>query len=106
MAVRIDGPKAAGSQLRLNLILTDQNRSYVLDLENAVLHYRRGDPDPNANVSIRVTRPLLVRLFTRQVGLRELLTTNALDIDGSRLDLISFLTLLETPDPSFPIVTP
>ena len=77
-----------------------------LTLENAVLHHRRRAPDPDASVTIRVTRDLLVRLFGGQVGARELAFSEELDVDGSRLDLLAFLRLLDRPDPNFPIVTP
>jgi hypothetical protein len=49
---------------------------------------------------------MLVRLVTGQEGLRDLIFSDELSVDGSRLELVSFLTLLERPGPPFPIVTP
>jgi alkyl sulfatase BDS1-like metallo-beta-lactamase superfamily hydrolase len=54
----------------------------------------------------RFAREMLVRLVTAQVGLRELVFSDELSVEGSRIQLLSFLTLLERPGPPFAIVTP
>jgi len=106
MAARVDGPKADGKELALNFVFTDVGETHVLELENAVLHHRRGEPAPDASVTVRLTRELLLRLATGQAGLRELVFSDELAVEGSRLDLLSFFSLLDRPDPAFPIVTP
>ncbi len=106
MAARIDGRAAEGEDLVLNFVFTDLDESYVLTLENAVLSHRRGEPVPEADVTLRVTRDLWVELVTGGAGLRELLFSDQLDVEGSRLALLGFFQLLENPDGLFPIVTP
>jgi alkyl sulfatase BDS1-like metallo-beta-lactamase superfamily hydrolase len=106
MAARLNGPNADGKQLVLNFVFTDLDESYVLTLENAVLHHRRRDPDPAANATVRLTREFLLRLASGQAGLREMIFSDELAVEGSRLDLLSFFSLLERPDGAFPIVTP
>ncbi|MGH0033651.1 MAG: alkyl/aryl-sulfatase [Myxococcota bacterium] len=106
LATRIDPAEAAGKTLKLNFVLTDVGESYVLSLANSVLHPRRADPDPEADVTINVTRALLVRLFAGQAGARELLFGDELEIDGSRTALVSLLGMLSRPEPTFAIVTP
>ncbi len=106
LAVRIDGTKADGRATKLNLVFTDLGESWVLSLENAVLHHRRGGPDPGAAATVRLTRELLVRLVTGQAGLRELVFSDELSVEGSRLELLGFLMLLDRPEGPFPIVTP
>ncbi|MCC6641867.1 MAG: MBL fold metallo-hydrolase [Deltaproteobacteria bacterium] len=107
MATRLDGPKADGKTLTLNFVFTDLDETYVLELENAVLHHhRRILPDPDAAVTVRLTRSFLVRLLTGEVGVREMVFSNELDVDGSRLDLLAFFSLLDRGDGNFPIVTP
>jgi len=100
------GPEADGKETRLNLVFTDLGETWVLWLQNAVLHAARRDADPSADATIRLTRPLLVRLVTGQAGLREVVFSKELDVDGSRLDVLSFLMLLERPGEPFPIVMP
>jgi alkyl sulfatase BDS1-like metallo-beta-lactamase superfamily hydrolase len=106
MAARLNGPDAEGKQMKLNFIFPDVGETHVLTLENSVLHHRRGEPDPEASVTVRVTKELLVRLVAGQAGVRELVFGDEMDIDGSRLDLLEFFGLLDAPDPSFGIVTP
>jgi alkyl sulfatase BDS1-like metallo-beta-lactamase superfamily hydrolase len=107
MAVALNGPRADGKKMKLNFLFTDLGESYVLTTENAVLHYHRTKtPDPEANVTVRLTRDFLVRLLTGQAGLREMIFSDDLAVQGSRLDLLSFFRLLDRPDQSFAIVTP
>jgi alkyl sulfatase BDS1-like metallo-beta-lactamase superfamily hydrolase len=88
------------------MVFTDLGETWVLALENAVLHAARRDADTSAAATVKLTRDLLVRLVTAQVGLRELVFSDELSVEGSRLELLSFLTLLERPGPPFAIVTP
>jgi len=106
MAVRINGPKAQGKKITLSFIFTDVGESHVLTLENAVLHHKRRAADANADATVRMTKALLVRLVTKQAGLKETLFSDELDVEGSRLTLLSFFSLLDEPDGKFAIVTP
>ena len=106
MATRLNGRRAAEKQMTLNFTFTDLGESYVLSLENGVLHHAQHAPDPNATASVRLTRDFLLRLATQQAGLRELLFSDELAVEGSRLDLLAFFSLLDRPDGRFPIVTP
>ncbi len=106
MAARIDGPAADGKDTTLNLTFSDLGETWVLSLKNAVLHARKGDPAPDAAATVTLTRPFLVRLVTGQSGLRELVFSDELQVDGSRMALLSFLMLLERAGDPFAIVTP
>jgi alkyl sulfatase BDS1-like metallo-beta-lactamase superfamily hydrolase len=107
MATRLDGPEAAEQDpTTLNFVFTDVGETHVLELENGVLHHRRGEPDPAAAATVKLTRPLFLRLGTGQVGVRELVFSDELDVDGSRTALLSLFLLLDPVAPDFPIVTP
>jgi alkyl sulfatase BDS1-like metallo-beta-lactamase superfamily hydrolase len=106
MAARLNGPEADGKDTRINFIFTDAGESYVAWLENSVLQYRRADPDPGADATIKLTRDFLIRSATGQAGIRDMIFSKDLDVDGNRLALLSFFSLLDRPDGNFPIVTP
>jgi alkyl sulfatase BDS1-like metallo-beta-lactamase superfamily hydrolase len=106
MAARIDGPAADGTDATFNLTFSDLGENWVLTLKNAVLHAHQESPAANADATVTLTRPFLVRLVTGQSGLRELVFSDELHVDGSRMALLSFLRLLERPGDPFPIVTP
>jgi len=106
LATLVDGPAAAGNSLVLNFTITDLGRNFVLRLENAVLHHREEAPADDASVTINVSHAFLLDLLLGSVDAATLLTTNDLDIEGSRVDLVRFLSLLQVPDGTFAIVTP
>jgi len=107
MATRVNGPKAAASEpVTLNFVFTDVGETHVLELENAVLHHRRADADPGAAATVELTRALFLRLVTGQAGLRDLVLSDELHVEGSRMALLAFFRLLDGIDPGFAIVTP
>ena len=106
MATQIDGDEAEGKHITINVTFTDLDRTFVLELANSVLHHKEGKPVPNADASVRLTRAFWLQFLGRQTGLKELVFSNELDIDGNRLALLSLLGLLQPPQPEFAIVTP
>jgi len=106
MAVRLNGPKAEGKKMVVNVVFTDRGESYLLCLENAVLHHRKAPPNPEADATIRLTHDLFLRLLTGEAGIKETLFSDELETAGNRLELVRFLLLFDKPDGRFPIVTP
>lgn len=106
LAVRLDGPQAEGRRHTFNFVFTDVGETHVLEVENAVLRHRRDEPAPGADATVRLTRELWLRLATGQAGLRELVFSDELAVEGSRLELLRFLGLFGRPSGAFPIVTP
>jgi len=106
MAVRLDGPGADGKHMKFNFVFTDVGETHVVELENAVLHHHRGEPAADVDATVHLTRDLLVQLGTGQAGLKDIVMSDSLHVEGSRLKLLSFLSLLDKPDGRFPIVTP
>jgi alkyl sulfatase BDS1-like metallo-beta-lactamase superfamily hydrolase len=107
MATRLNGPKAAESDpVTLNFVFTDAGETHVLNVENGVLHHWQRAADPSAAVTVKLTRELFLKMVTGQVGLKELIFSDELDVDGSRTALLSFFRLLDPVDGNFAIVTP
>lgn len=103
--VALNGPKAEGVDLRLNITFSDLQENYVLSIENAVLQAHQAPVDSAASATLTLTRALLVKIITQQTGIKELLTSEDMQVDGSMLDLARFFSLLDKPDQVFPIVT-
>ena len=101
-------PEADGVSLAVNFVFTDLGESYRLWIENAVLHHRKLEKGAKsrADVTVRLTKDFWLRLATGQAGIRDLVFSNDLDVDGSRTDLLRFFSLLDAPDPNFAIVRP
>lgn len=106
MAVMLNGPDAEGRDYTFNVEFTDRNETHVLNVKNAVLHHRMGEPATNASASILITHQLFIKIITGQAGIRDTIFSDDVAIQGSKLDLLSFFSLLEKPDDNFNIVTP
>jgi alkyl sulfatase BDS1-like metallo-beta-lactamase superfamily hydrolase len=106
MATRLNGPDAEGLDLQLNIMFTDLDENYLLDISNSVLHHRLAPPDPSANATLKLTHGLFVKILTGQAGLKDMLFSDELELEGSSLDLMKFFSLLDKPEGNFSIVTP
>ncbi len=106
MATRVNGAEAADKAMTLNFVFTDVGETHVLELANGVLHHTKTDADPKAEVTVKLTRDFFLRLTTGQAGLRDMIFSDDLNVEGSRLQLLSFFSLLDRPDGLFPVVTP
>jgi alkyl sulfatase BDS1-like metallo-beta-lactamase superfamily hydrolase len=106
LAVRLNGPDAAGEQVVLNFEFSDVGENHVVWLENAVLHHQQRPPRDDADATLRLTRESWNQIITGEANLRSKLLSGEIDVDGSRLALVGFFSLLDDFDPEFPIVTP
>lgn len=106
MSVRLDGLKAEGKEMTVLVAFTDLNESYELKLANCVLHHRKVESNTNADATIRITHDLFLRMLIGQLGIREMVFSDQLEVEGSKMDLVRFLMLFEKPEGNFNIVTP
>jgi alkyl sulfatase BDS1-like metallo-beta-lactamase superfamily hydrolase len=106
MSLRLNGPKADGQTLSFNFTFTDLNVNYIISIENAVMHYRKSDPDPNADATLRVTHDLYLDIALEIASLKDILFSDDIEFKGSKLKLLKFFSLLDKPDMRFNIVIP
>jgi alkyl sulfatase BDS1-like metallo-beta-lactamase superfamily hydrolase len=90
----------------VNLIFSDLDESYVLELKNSVLRHYKRDPHPDANVTLTSTHDIYLRMATGRVGIKDTLLTDDLKVEGSGMDLVRFFRLFDKPDGTFNIVIP
>jgi len=105
MAAGLNGPDAEGKDLKVNLVLTDQKTSYVLWIENAVLHFKKAPPDASANATLTLTKPIFIKMMAGTAGVKDTLLSDDLKIDGSKIDLVRFFSLIDKAPGTFQIVT-
>ena len=106
MAANLNGPNAEGKDFKVNLVLTDQKESYVLWIENAVLHFRSAPPAADANATLSLTREIFVKMIAGTAGVKDTLMSDDLKVTGSKIDLVRFFGLIDKADGKFPVVTP
>ncbi|MGH3055283.1 MAG: alkyl sulfatase C-terminal domain-containing protein, partial [Gaiellaceae bacterium] len=106
MATRLNGPKADGDDMTINFVFTDVGQTFVVRLENAVLHHKEAAAEPHADATVRLTRGFWLKLITKQVSVKDLALSDEVHVEGSSLKLVSFFRLLDEPNENFAIVTP
>jgi alkyl sulfatase BDS1-like metallo-beta-lactamase superfamily hydrolase len=105
MAAGLNGPGAEGLDLKVNLVLTDTKESFVLWIENSVLHYRKAEPDASANSTLRLTKPIFIKMMAGTAGVKDTLLSDDLKVSGSKIDLVRFFRLIDKAPGTFAIVT-
>ncbi len=105
MAAALDGPAAEDKNLKINLVLTDTQESFVLWIENAVLHHKRAAPAADANATLSLTSGIFIKLMAGTAGASDTLLSDDLKVTGSRIDLVRFFGLIDKAAGTFPIVT-
>jgi len=106
MAVRLNGPDADGETLSVKFIFTDLGESYLLDVHNAVLHHRPAGPETPSDAALRLTHEMFLNILTGQAGIKELLLSDEIQMEGSKVGLLRFFSLFDKPEGRFDIVTP
>lgn len=106
MAVRLKAEDAEGESAVIKITFTDLKESYLLTLKHSVLHNRLVNEETPADATLNLTRSLFVDLLIGRAGLKELLFSDEISFEGSRLDLIGFFSMLDKPQGRFNIVTP
>lgn len=106
MAVRLNGPRAAGKAITINWHFTDTNERYILYLDNSVLNHIAGRRSKRADCSIEIRRDLFNKVIAGQTTFLARILLGQIKYRGSIKKLNEMMELLDEPDPFFNIVTP
>ena len=104
LAVRLNGPKAAGKKIGLNMSFTDLKQDYGLIVENGVLNH--GKPLAQADARVTLSKATLDAVQLKEVTLEQAIARGDIRVEGRREALAEFLGLLDTFPFWFNIVTP
>ena len=105
MAAGLDGPAAEGKDYKINLVLSDTRESFVLWIENAVLHHRKAAPAADANATLTLTKAIFIKMMAGTAGAKDTLLSDDLKVTGSKVDLARFFLLIGKAPGTFAIVT-
>jgi alkyl sulfatase BDS1-like metallo-beta-lactamase superfamily hydrolase len=95
VAVRINAPKAAGKNLRLVFDIPDTDERFFLELSNGNLSYIQVGDKVKANTTLTISKFNLLRIMSGDVGVMELIKLGSGSIEGSVLDLVSLIRLID-----------
>ena len=105
LAVRLNGPKAAGRRLALTLDFTDSKQQYALVVENGVLNYSR-KPVADADATLTLDKLALAQIQLGKATVQEQVAAGRVRIAGREAAFGEFLALLDRYPFWFDIVTP
>lgn len=105
LAVRLNGPKAAGKKIALNVDFTDLKKQYGLTVENGVLNYSDGLL-PQSDATLKLTKATMNDIQLGKVKLADAISANNVALEGNRQCVDDFVGLLDTFNLWFNIVTP
>jgi alkyl sulfatase BDS1-like metallo-beta-lactamase superfamily hydrolase len=104
-AVRLNGERAAGKNLTLNVDFTDLKQPYSLMVENGVLNYAKKSA-PNADAKVTLTKLTSDKIQLGQITPEQAIATGDLKVEGRRESFVEFVGLLDKFPFWFNIVTP
>lgn len=111
LAVRLDGPRAAGTYLVLNFSFPDLEESYSVTLENSHLSYVPGKQDAAADATFVLTRKVLDKVLLGQTTLADAAQAGEAQVTGNPQKFGELMSLMDPLVPQgkgfwFNIVTP
>ncbi len=106
LAVRLNGPEAAGREITLNFTLPDRGDEFVIFVANGVLNYTLGRHEDDAQATVTMDRAVLDDINLGQTTIDDAISSGLVTIEGDADRFTEFLSLLDRFDFWFDIVTP
>jgi len=103
MSVRLNGPKASGRSIKINLNFPDTKQLYAITLENSALTYVRGKQLKDADSTLILKRETLNDIIARNTTFKDRVTSGDIVIDGDKNKFSELLSLLDNFDAGFKI---
>ena len=106
LGVRLNGPKAAGKKITLNLDFPDTKEKYVLALRNGALSHTPNKQVKDADATITMSREALNQIILGQTSLDKEISSGNVKVKGNKKALGELVSLLDKFEFWFNIVTP
>jgi alkyl sulfatase BDS1-like metallo-beta-lactamase superfamily hydrolase len=106
LSIRLNGPKAAGKTIKLNLDLPDTKDKYLLVVQYGVLQYHKDQQAKDADASLTMNRDTLNEIIGGHMKVAEGVTKGTIKLDGNADKFEEFVSLLDTFDPWYQVVMP
>ncbi|ASN06816.1 alkyl/aryl-sulfatase [Virgibacillus necropolis] len=106
LAVKLNGLKADGHKMVIQIEVSDTDEDFTLNLENSVLSYKVGKLTNNPDISLTVEKSTLYEIGEGRLSSEQAVSEERLVISGDQNKFDEFLSLLDQFDPLVNIVTP
>jgi len=106
LSIRLNGPKAEGKTIKLNLDLPDTKDKYLLVVQYGALQYHKDTQAKDADASLTMNRDTLNEIIGGTLKVAEGVTQGTIKLDGNADKFEEFVSLLDTFDPWYQVVMP
>jgi alkyl sulfatase BDS1-like metallo-beta-lactamase superfamily hydrolase len=106
VSLRLDHAKTDGMKATIQMVFTDSNETWALELSNSVLNNTKGRVLKNPDLKLTLTRQAFLAMLLQGKKLPELVQAGMVKVEGDPKALGAVVANLVTFDPTFNIVTP
>jgi alkyl sulfatase BDS1-like metallo-beta-lactamase superfamily hydrolase len=106
LSIRLDGPKAEGKTIKLNMDLPDTKQKYLLVVQYGVLQYHKDQQADDADASLTLDRATLNEIIAGKLKVDQGVASGKIKLDGEPKKFEEFVGLLDTFDPWYQVVMP
>jgi alkyl sulfatase BDS1-like metallo-beta-lactamase superfamily hydrolase len=106
LAMRINGPAAAGKRITLNLLFTDTGEEAVLELRSATLNHSLGRQAEGADATVRLARRDLDAVIVGETTLVAEAERGTIEVEPDLAPLAALVELLDEFDLWFNVIEP
>lgn len=106
LAMRLNGPKAFGKTLNINLDVTDTQQKYLLTVKDAVLDYTPDVQATDANATLRLDRETLNQIILGQSTLPQEIQAGRAEVNGNVEAIEDLVGMLDSFQLWYNVVTP
>jgi alkyl sulfatase BDS1-like metallo-beta-lactamase superfamily hydrolase len=106
ISLRLDHAKTDGMKAAIQMVFTDSNETWALELSNSVLNNTKGRVLKNPDLKLTLTRQAFLAMLLQGKKLPELVQAGMVQVEGNPKALGAVVANLVTFDPTFNIVTP
>ncbi len=101
-SIRIDGLKAGDFDYKINFIIPDRREAASAEVRRGIFRYLNDEPSDEAAVTVTMPKEVLYGLATTN----EKPDSSKILVEGDIYKWYAFLSVIDTVDPAFNIVTP
>jgi alkyl sulfatase BDS1-like metallo-beta-lactamase superfamily hydrolase len=106
LSIRLNGPRAEGKTIKLNLDLPDTGDKYLLVVQYGVLQYHKDQQAKDADASLTMNRDALNEIIGGKMKVEQGVTKGTIKLTGDSKKFEEFVSLLDTFDPWYQVVMP
>lgn len=106
LSIRLNGPKAEGKTIKLNLDFPDTRQRYLLEVRYGVLQYHKDQQAEDADVGLTLDRATLNQIIEGKMKVEQGIVKGSIEVEGDPKQFEAFVALLDKFDPWYQVVMP